>query len=89
MENNKNKKSVNFQGDMLNFCDFIQVFVFTTNHHLECCVLNSVEYSRGSSTSVPNKRFYCHSRDFKSLIVYQNINIYTLCLPGNGRFGCV
>ena len=34
MENNKNKKSVNFQGDMLNFCDFIQVFVFTTNHHL-------------------------------------------------------
>ena len=22
------------QGDMLNFCDFIQVFVFTRNHHL-------------------------------------------------------
>ena len=21
---------------MLNFCDFIQVFVFTTNHHLKC-----------------------------------------------------
>ena len=47
MENNKNKKSVKFQGDMLNFCDFIQVFVFTTNHHLKvhmavfqgpCCV---------------------------------------------------
>ena len=36
MENNKNKKSVKFQGDMLNFCDFIQVFVFTTNHHLNC-----------------------------------------------------
>ena len=34
MENNKNKKSVKFQGDMLNFCDFIQVFVFTPNHHL-------------------------------------------------------
>ena len=34
MENNKNKKSVKFQGDMLNFYDFIQVFVFTTNHHL-------------------------------------------------------
>ena len=34
MENNKNKKSVKFQGDMLNFCDFIQVFVFTTDHHL-------------------------------------------------------
>ena len=34
MENNKNKKSVKFQGDMLNFCDFIQIFVFTRNHHL-------------------------------------------------------
>ena len=34
MENNKNKKSVKFQGDMLNVYDFIQVFVFTTNHHL-------------------------------------------------------
>ena len=36
MENNKIKKSVKFQGDMLNFCDFIQVFVFTRNHHLNC-----------------------------------------------------
>ena len=35
MENNKNKKSVKFQGDMLNFCDFIQVYVFTRNHHLK------------------------------------------------------
>ena len=34
MENNKNKKSVKFQGDMLNYCDFIQVFVFTSYHHL-------------------------------------------------------
>ena len=23
------------QGDMLIFCDFIQVYVFTTNHHLK------------------------------------------------------
>ena len=35
MENNKNKKSVKFQGDMLSFCDFIQVFVFTRNHRLK------------------------------------------------------
>ena len=35
VENNKNKKSVKFQGDILNFCDFIQVFVFTSNHHLK------------------------------------------------------
>ena len=34
MENDKNKKSVKFQGDMINFYDFIQVFVLTTNHHL-------------------------------------------------------
>ena len=27
---------------MLNFCDFIQVFVFTTNHHLNAtCVFNN------------------------------------------------
>ena len=41
MENNKNKKSVKFQGDMLNFCDFIQVFVFTTNHHLKVVIADS------------------------------------------------
>ena len=28
VENNKNKKSVKFQGDSLIFCDFIQVYVF-------------------------------------------------------------
>ena len=39
MENNKNKKSVKCQGDMLNFCDFIQVFVFTPNHHLKKNIL--------------------------------------------------
>ena len=42
MENNKNKKSVKFQGDMLNFCDFIQVFIFTRNHHLK----NSPKFGR-------------------------------------------
>ena len=30
--------SENFQGDMLNFCDFIQVYVFTSNHHLNSWV---------------------------------------------------
>ena len=41
VETNKNKKSVKFQGDMLNYCDFIQVFVFTTNHHLKLIYQNS------------------------------------------------
>ena len=27
---------------MLNFCDFIQVYVFTTNHHLIATVLTSL-----------------------------------------------
>ena len=27
---------------MLNFCDFIQDYVFSTNHHLNCCVGNRV-----------------------------------------------
>ena len=40
MENNKNKKSVKFQGDIVNFCDFIQVFVFTRNHHLKFSASN-------------------------------------------------
>ena len=43
MENNKNKKSVKFQGDMLNFCDFIQVFVFTRNHHLKKLCIGSMD----------------------------------------------
>ena len=43
MENNKNKKSVKFQGDMSNFCDFIQVFVFTTNHHLKWNISNMTQ----------------------------------------------
>ena len=34
MSSTKNKKSAKFQGDMLSFCGFIQVCVFTTNHHL-------------------------------------------------------
>ena len=50
MENNKNKKSVKFQGDMLNFCDFIQVFVFTTNHHL-----NFPHYNSGILPNSPYK----------------------------------
>ena len=35
MENSKTKESLKFQGDILNLCDFIQVYVFTTNHHLK------------------------------------------------------
>ena len=31
---------------MLNFCDFIQVYVFTTNHHLK----GRLEYCTGSGT---------------------------------------
>ena len=29
-----------FQGDILIFCDFIQVFAFTTNHHLKIFFLS-------------------------------------------------
>ena len=31
-----------FQGDILNFCDFIQVFVFTTNHHLNVTLSKNI-----------------------------------------------
>ena len=43
VENNKNNKSVKFQGDMLNFCDFIQVYVFSSNHHLNLFPVRSKE----------------------------------------------
>ena len=52
MENNKNKKSVKFQGDMLNFCDFIQVFVFTRNHHLNCSQLLIYDIFRGKQVHI-------------------------------------
>ena len=35
VENNKNKKSANFQGDTIILYGFIQIFVYTTNHHLK------------------------------------------------------
>ena len=47
VENNKNKKSVKFQEDILNFCDLIQVFVFTTTHHLNrlgCLYMSKLNY---------------------------------------------
>ena len=58
MENNKNKKSVKFQGDMLNFCDFIQVFVFTRNHHLNYfCVTEPQKFERKKMA------MYIHTKD--------------------------
>ena len=50
VENNKNKKSVKFQGDMLNFCDFSQVFVFTRNHHLKFEISSKTPRGKKDST---------------------------------------
>ena len=74
MDNNKNKKSVKFQGDMLNFCDFIQVFVFTRNHHLnryihqEASLSKRFRYIRRLSSDLTNSNRldvficpYCHT----------------------------
>ena len=46
--------SVKFQVDTLNFCDFIQIYVFTTNHHLKR-KLSSHDLSARSS-SIPELR---------------------------------
>ena len=54
MENNKNKKSVKFQGDMLNFCDFIQVYVFTRNHHLKVVIITNLEQKQKSAQNAEN-----------------------------------
>ena len=59
MENNKNKKSVKFQGDMLNFCDFIQVFVFTTNHHLKAAA-QGTDKKRLLKTGEPSIQVQLH-----------------------------
>ena len=64
MENNKNKKSVKFQGDTLNFCDFIQVFVFTRNHHLKRKTTNKPNpVVRGMRIHVPvYSCYHIHSK---------------------------
>ena len=51
VENNKKKKSVKFQGDMFSFCDFIQVYVFTTNYHLNDKIDCSVPVGRINSSN--------------------------------------
>ena len=56
MENNKNKKSVKFQGGMLIFCDFIQVFVFTRNHHLKQAAAKSSMFYSGTVFLSTKKR---------------------------------
>ena len=60
MENNKNKKSMKFQGDMLNFCDFIQVFVFTRNHHLKFTdrpnMISCLPRGREATTQQPHRQ---------------------------------
>ena len=77
VENNKNKKSVKFQGDMLNFCDFIQVFVFTRNHHLKMTM--DFEFDRKSSEMK-------HARPTEYVLIYlialrfSGINVKMTCL---------
>ena len=59
VENNKNKKSVKFQGHMLIFCDFIQVYVFSTNHHLKIFTICGHGGNLGHVKSGPNiKTFF-------------------------------
>ena len=63
MENNKNKKSVKFQADMLNFCDFIQVFVFTRNHHLNsgrsACLQNCADPDQTAPVEQSDLDLHC------------------------------
>ena len=70
MENNKNKKSVKFQGEMLNFCDFIQVFVFTRNHHLNVISIPVKWCGR-------NVEFDCTCSIFLIMDVVHYINVRT------------
>ena len=66
MENNKNKKSVKFQGDMLSFFDFIQVFVFTPNHHLKRTVDEQNRHKIiNSTTSIDSAQHGPYNSDMK------------------------
>ena len=71
MENNKNKKSVKFQGDMLNFCDFTQVFVFTRNHHLKWIIhLQHFYVNKSSHVACWTQNCLCRTRGFpKALFI--------------------
>ena len=71
MENNKNKKSVKFQGDMLNFCDFTQVFVFTRNHHLNWIIHQQHFYvNKSSHVACWTQNCLCRTRGFpKALFI--------------------
>ena len=53
VENNKNKKSIKFQGHMLNFCDFILDYVFSTNHQLKGDFFYQTSYCSYAQTTQP------------------------------------
>ena len=77
VENNKNKKSVKFQGDMLNHCNFNQVFVFTTNHHLNCVTI--LMSSISDWVFKLSKRFQCYNRNLFQLFFENDLRI-RLCM---------
>ena len=60
---------------MLNFCDFIQVYVFTTNHHLN--VISSVpqKQSEMNCEEMNCEEMNCHKTDIP---LAQNSRIQTL-----------
>ena len=86
MENNKNKKSVKFQGDMLHFCDFIQVFVFTRNHHLKTPMIfspiyfDTIQLSRESQILHARIRLECSSLNHH--LFQKNLISSSLCTCG-------
>ena len=84
MENNKNKKSVKFQGDTLIFCDFIQVFVFTRNHHLNTCnkVLTAKLLRQGYRYYKLRKAFSKFYRRHFDIVSKFNVGLKTLLLQG-------
>ena len=39
---------------MLNFCDFVQVYVFSTNHHLKVVIINNLGQRQKSALNAEN-----------------------------------
>ena len=61
-----------FQGDILNFGDFIQVFVFTTNHHLNTAMCNTTESIYALAGKLQN-------------LMLSDISMKMLCIEQSGK----
>ena len=74
---------------MLNFCDFIQVYVFTTNHHLKYILKCIYNYNFQLNSNIIKFLFSTFLIVFVILIIIFIIIIIMLLFGGEGVGGAV